>query len=435
MVATAALVEPGEPVTIGGPIPNYTCYVVDEALNLLDRGQEGELLIGGPGVAAGYLKRDELTREKFIANPFRAEGHDRVLYRSGDAVVLDPIGNIQFRGRIDDQVKLRGFRIELGEIEAKLVEHPGVKQAAVVLRQDDGLDQLVGFVVAQGPAAIDPLVLRAALRDTLPPYMVPSRFEAVETLPRLPSGKVDRNRLKKVALTARTAEAQEEPRTATEASLLAAAKAVLPSQSMPLDADFFTDLGGHSLLAARFVSVVRQDPALSGITLQDMYRARSLRAISAVLDQRKPLIPSEAVDLRFTAPPLRRRFFCGLAQAAGFAADPLALHCPVARCLRQLHAVVGERREPFRGSRLARRHLYGDQYPDHSVRHRVEMGDLGSHEAGAIPALGRVLLSLVAGAAHHGPDPSQVVSGFARHAPLHDRHGGQGRHGRHHRRP
>ncbi len=227
-------------------------------------------------------------------------------------------------------MKLRGFRIELGEIEAKLVEHPGVQQAAVVLRQDDGLDQLVGFVVAQGPAAIDPLVLRAALRDTLPPYMVPSRFEAVETLPRLPSGKVDRNRLKKVALTARTAEAQEEPRTATEASLLAAAKAVLPSQSMPLDADFFTDLGGHSLLAARFVSVVRQDPALSGITLQDMYRARSLRAISAVLDQRKPLVPSEAVDLRFTAPPLRRRFLCGLAQAAAL---PLILSLSTAQWL------------------------------------------------------------------------------------------------------
>ncbi len=96
VVATAALVEPGEPVTIGGPIPNYTCYVVDDALNLLDRGQEGELLIGGPGVAAGYLNRDALTREKFIANPFRTGGIDPVLYRSGDAVALDPSATSSF---------------------------------------------------------------------------------------------------------------------------------------------------------------------------------------------------------------------------------------------------------------------------------------------------------------------------------------------------
>ncbi len=330
VVATAALVEPGEAVTIGGPIPNYTCYVVDDALNLLDRGQEGELLIGGPGVAAGYLNRDALTREKFIANPFRKGGIDPVLYRSGDAVALDPVGNIQFRGRIDDQVKLRGFRIELGEIETKLVGIAGVHQAAVVLRQDDGLDQLVAFVVAQASATVDPLVLRAALREALPPYMVPSRFEAVEALPRLPSGKVDRNRLKKVALAARAVEAQEDPRNATEASLLAAAKAVLPSQAVPFDADFFTDLGGHSLLAARFVSVVRQDPALSAITLQDMYRARSLRAIAELLDGRRSTIVGEAKDLTFTPPPLRRRFLCGLGQAAAL---PLILSLSTAQWL------------------------------------------------------------------------------------------------------
>ncbi len=330
VVATAALVEPGEPVTIGGPIPNYTCYVVDDALNLLDRGQEGELLIGGPGVAAGYLNRDALTREKFIANPFSTGGVDPVLYRSGDAVALDPIGNIQFRGRIDDQVKLRGFRIELGEIEAKLVDIAGVHQAAVVLRQDDGLDQLVAFVVAQASAVVDPLVLRAKLREALPPYMVPSRFEAVEALPRLPSGKVDRNRLKKVALAARAVEAQEDPRNATEASLLAAAKAVLPSQAIPFDADFFTDLGGHSLLAARFVSVVRQDPQLSGITLQDMYRARSLRAVAELLDGRRSMVAREVKDLTFTPPPLRRRFLCGLGQAAAL---PLILSLSTAQWL------------------------------------------------------------------------------------------------------
>jgi len=120
VVATVAEVRPEEPVAIGHPIPTYTRYVVNEKLKLLPPGLEGELLIGGPGVARGYLQREELTTEKFIANPFQSDGSDPILYRSGDAVVLDETGNLSFRGRIDDQIKIRGFRVELGEIEAVL---------------------------------------------------------------------------------------------------------------------------------------------------------------------------------------------------------------------------------------------------------------------------------------------------------------------------
>ena len=150
VVATVAEVWPKEPVTIGRPIPNYSCYVVDDALNLVGAGVEGELLIGGPGVAKGYLKRDALTAEKFIANPFHSDGSDPVLYRSGDAVVLDENGNLAFRGRIDDQIKIRGFRVELGEIEAALSQAPGVRHAAVALRNENGIDELVAFLTADG---------------------------------------------------------------------------------------------------------------------------------------------------------------------------------------------------------------------------------------------------------------------------------------------
>jgi non-ribosomal peptide synthetase-like protein len=317
VVATVAEVRPGEPVTIGGPIPNYTCYVADENLNLLGPGIEGELLIGGPGVARGYLGRPELTREKFIDNPFADDGSDPVLYRSGDAVVLDRSGAILFRGRIDDQVKIRGFRVELGEIEAKLANMPGVGQAAVVLRTDNGMDQLVAFLVSDGSGDVDPKTLRSGLREQLPAYMVPARFEAMPELPRLPSGKVNRNELKKTSLNspAGSPEEQEDPRTQTEAKLLDAARRVLPPQTIPFDADFFTDLGGHSLLAARFVSVVRETPALAGITLQDVYAARSLRAIGELLDT-KLTHTSTPRDLSFEPPPFYRRFLCGLAQAA-----------------------------------------------------------------------------------------------------------------------
>jgi non-ribosomal peptide synthetase-like protein len=317
VVATVAEVRPDQPVTIGGPIANYTCYVADEASNLLERGVEGELLIGGPGVARGYLKREALTAEKFIANPFDSTGNDPILYRSGDAVAMEEDGKIAFHGRIDDQVKIRGFRVELGEIEAKLSGQPGVHQAAVVLRNDDGLDQLVAFLVADKGETLDAKKLRAALRGVLPPYMVPSRCEMREVLPRLPSGKINRNALKKEPLSAAaaTAEAQEDPETETERVLLEAAQKVLPPQTIPLAADFFMDLGGHSLLAARFVSIVRQTQALARITLQDVYNGRSLRAIAALLDE-KAAESGGPKDLSFTPPPLYRRFLCGMAQAA-----------------------------------------------------------------------------------------------------------------------
>ena len=328
IVATVAELRPGMPVTIGRPMPNYTCYVAGENLELLAPGVEGELLIGGPGVAKGYLRRDRLTREKFISNPYLAqdlanpylaqglaETPDPVLYRSGDAVKIDTNGEISFRGRIDDQVKVRGFRVELGEIETKLAELYGVAQAAVVLRGDNDIEQLVAFVVAGFDAGFDAKVLRNELRQSLPAYMVPARFEQVKSLPKLASGKIDRKSLKQIELTGNDAsEAQEEPRSATEAKLLDAAKRVLPPQAIPFDADFFTDLGGHSLLAARFISAVRETPALAKITLQDVYTARSLRAMAELLD-RKWAHAAAAKDLSFVPPPLLRRFLCGCAQA------------------------------------------------------------------------------------------------------------------------
>jgi non-ribosomal peptide synthetase-like protein len=317
VVATVSEVWPREPVTIGKPIPNYTCYVVNEELELVGPGVEGELLIGGPGVARGYLKRDELTLEKFIANPFSQENGDPVLYRSGDAVVLDHNGNLAFHGRIDDQIKIRGFRVELGEIEASLSNHPAIRHAAVVLRHERGLDELVAFLTLDGEGKPDPQELRARLRETLPPYMVPSRYEFLDTLPKLSSGKVDRKALKLVELTAPAGvdEEQEIPRDATEAKLLEAAKRVLPPGAIPFDADFFTELGGHSLLAARFVGALRETPRLASVTLQDLYTHRTLRALAAHLSAKGELNAAPA-DLSFEAPPLLRRFLCGLAQAA-----------------------------------------------------------------------------------------------------------------------
>lgn len=318
VVATVDEVLPGRPVTIGKPIPNYSCYIVDEAMALRGPGQEGELLIGGPGVAQGYLARPELTAEKFIANPFNPHGPDPILYRSGDAVSLNAEGNIVFHGRIDDQVKIRGFRVELGEIENALVDCDDVAQAAVVVRNDAGIDRLVAFVVPEAESIVVPTTLREELRRRLPAYMIPERFEPVESLPRLISGKTDRKALKAMTLSEVIIAANDEepPQTETEALLLTAARKVLPGRAITFEADFFLDLGGHSLIAAQFISLVRETPSFAGITLQDIYQLRTLRRIGAMLDERFGSIKdAPPPDLSFTPPPRLRRILCGIGQA------------------------------------------------------------------------------------------------------------------------
>ena len=195
VVATASQLRQGEDVTIGSPIPNYSCYVVDTELVPVGPGIEGELLIGGPGVARGYLGRDDLTARKFIANPFKGDGSDPILYRTGDAVEIDAKGRLVFKGRLDDQIKIRGFRVELGEIDTRLSSIPGVSSAATVLLNEEGSDQLVAYLVTK--TEVDAAHVREILQKYLPSYMVPMRLERVNALPRLPSGKVDRNALRK----------------------------------------------------------------------------------------------------------------------------------------------------------------------------------------------------------------------------------------------
>ena len=317
VVATIAELKKGDPVTIGTPIPNYTAYIVDEQLKPVAAGLQGELLIGGPGIAAGYLGRPELTAEKFIPNPFSNSAPDKILYRSGDAVALDDHGRILFQGRIDDQVKVRGFRVELGEIEAAIAEQEGVEHAAVVLRGETGTDRLVAFITALTGQDIHIPDLREALKKRLPPYMVPAAFEVYETLPRLTSGKVDRKTLRTIPLSSIVANVGETDHGANpvEELLIAKAKEIFPGQAIKLDDDFFTDMGGHSLLAAQFISKVRKDSMGQFITLQDMYDARTLRGVSALQIKRGALDETTSEINDKNHPPLMRRFWCGLGQA------------------------------------------------------------------------------------------------------------------------
>ncbi|MEN3296302.1 MAG: hypothetical protein V7642_5555, partial [Burkholderiales bacterium] len=321
--ASMAELRADEPVTIGSPLPNYGLLVIDPAtengLKLLDRGEVGELCITGPGVASGYLGRPDLTADKFLANPWAGNEHHARLYRTGDLARIDPDGRVQCLGRTDDQVKIRGFRVELGEIEAVLARQPGVGTAAVVLRKEDGIEQLIAFIVPEAGATAAGTGLRSALAECLPPYMVPAHFEPLSEMPRLISAKIDRKALKARPLAAPCADAtgSDTPRTPAEEALFTALAGLFPGQPIRRDADFFSDLGGHSLFAARLASALRARPDFAHATVRDIYQHRLIGRIAQALAHRPEPAAPDVADISAPAQPSTlKRWICGAAQAA-----------------------------------------------------------------------------------------------------------------------
>ncbi|WP_339383843.1 non-ribosomal peptide synthetase family protein [Fortiea sp. LEGE XX443] len=246
-------------VPIGKPISNIQTYILDKYLQPVPIGILGELYIGGKGVARGYLNQPELTAEKFIPNPFQ-EG--KKLYKTGDLVRYRSDGNIEILDRVDYQVKIRGFRIELGEIEAKLVQHSVVKDALVIVREDNLNDKrLVAYIVSNHQnseySEITPQ-LRQFLKGSLPEYMIPSIFVLLEKLPLTPNGKVDRRALPIPEQTySQIAANYIAPRTPIEEQLARIWAELLKVQQVGIEDNFF-DLGGHSLLLTQLVFQIRQ---------------------------------------------------------------------------------------------------------------------------------------------------------------------------------
>ena len=254
--ATYPVTHASGTIPIGRPIANTQIYIVDPHLHPVPVGVAGELLIGGDGVVRGYLNRDELTRERFIPDPFSSDPRAR-LYRTGDLARYQRDGNIEFLGRADHQVKVRGYRIELGEIEAILNDHPAVQEAVVIAREDSpGDKRLVAYLVAAGepPSARE---CRERLQEKLPDYMVPSNFVFLRQLPLTPNAKVDRKALPAPEqVEAKTERACEPPENDFERSIATIWKEVLNIQSVGRQDNFF-DLGGHSLHLVRVHSRLR----------------------------------------------------------------------------------------------------------------------------------------------------------------------------------
>ncbi|MFD4658624.1 non-ribosomal peptide synthase/polyketide synthase [Kitasatospora sp. NPDC058444] len=268
--------------TIGAALPHARVYVLDEAMRPQPPGTDGELYLGGEGVARGYLGRPGLTAARFVADPFGAPGAR--LYRTGDRARWTADGQLEFLGRLDRQVKVRGFRIEPGEIEAALRAHPAVDQAVVTVREDEpGHARLVGYATPADPRhAPDPAELRTALAAALPAHLVPAAVVVLAEFPLTPQLKIDQRALpapaRQGAASARTA-----LRTERERALAAVWAEVLGLDAVGAEDDFF-DLGGDSILAARTLARTTERLGVR-LTLRDVFTARTVAALAPLLDQ------------------------------------------------------------------------------------------------------------------------------------------------------
>ncbi|HSF42699.1 MAG TPA: non-ribosomal peptide synthase/polyketide synthase [Thermoanaerobaculia bacterium] len=289
--ATAHRVAAAGRPPIGRPIGNARAYVMDAAGTPVPPGADGELWLGGPGIARGYLHRPDLTAERFVPSPFGSPG-DR-LYRTGDRVRFLPDGTLEFLGRIDNQVKVRGFRIELGEIETALATHSRVDGAVVVAQTEATGDQrLVAFVVPRERSAGLVGELRESLEQTLPAYMIPNHFVLLDHLPLNPSGKVDRKELERWeperdrAARGSAASSEAQPRTLVEELVAGIFTEVLQIERIGVDENFF-DVGGHSLMAIQVVSRVQ---ILFGVELPlgVLFDSPTVALFSARIEELKP---------------------------------------------------------------------------------------------------------------------------------------------------
>jgi acyl-coenzyme A synthetase/AMP-(fatty) acid ligase len=238
---------------IGVPIPDLSLYLLDEHLNPVPPGVPAEICVGGAGVARGYLNRPELTRERFLEDPFSREPGAK-LYRSGDLARRTWSGELEYLGRIDQQVKIRGFRVELGEIESALNRHSGIRESVVLAQETENADKRLVAYFVPVQAVPETAELREHLRRFLPEYMVPSVFMGLAALPLTANGKVDRRALPAPALQLPSGGAHSvPPRNPAERLIADIWCKVLEREAVGVEENFF-HLGGHSLLGTQVIS-------------------------------------------------------------------------------------------------------------------------------------------------------------------------------------
>jgi amino acid adenylation domain-containing protein len=288
VVATSGTIHTGESSdelpSIGRPIEGTQVYIVDEELNPVPSGTAGELLIGGAGIARGYLGLPELTREKFVPDPFSNDEEAR-LYRTGDLARFLPDGRIAFMGRMDEQIKIRGHRIEPQEISAVLDRHPDI-QASCVSAYSDHLQEkrLVAYVVPANETRLSPSELRKFVGQYLPDYMVPSTFVQIAQLPRSSHGKLDRAALPEpTTANVLDDDSFETPQSQIEKSLAVFLTSLLGVARVGKDDNFF-DLGGHSLMGAQLIAKISNTFGVE-LSLRSLFDHPTVGEVSAEIER------------------------------------------------------------------------------------------------------------------------------------------------------
>jgi amino acid adenylation domain-containing protein len=288
------------PTTIGRPIANTQVYILDPQRHIQPIGVPGELYIGGDGLARGYLNRPELTKGKFVDNPFEPGSR---MYRTGDRARWLPNGNIQYLGRVDTQVKIRGFRIEIGEIEVRLGEQAGIQDCAIVAQGEGAAKQLVAFYRAKETTPDHVVLLptkelKAHLLQTLPEFMVPVAFVSLPAIPLNPNGKVDRRALMAMEATIGSGQGYVAPRNDTEERVVAMWAEVLnrAPESIGVNDNFF-EMGGHSLLATQLISRFQTQMGVD-LPLKTVFDQTSVARQAACIDkaEQSRMPPIVAVD-------------------------------------------------------------------------------------------------------------------------------------------
>ncbi|MDZ8261481.1 amino acid adenylation domain-containing protein [Nostoc sp. ChiQUE01b] len=303
-------------IPIGKPLANLNLYILDEQMKLLPIGAPGEICVSGIGVGAGYWKNEEKTKLSFVPNPFTdftdaskklPANRADLIYKTGDLGRWLPDGNIEFLGRIDHQVKIRGFRVELGEIETFLLQHEAVREAVVVVREDDpGDKRLVAYFVPKSEFDRDTLAsselvqqLRDFLQEKLPGHMLPSAIVQLEALPLAPSGKVDRGALPVPSFKNESELGFVAPRTPTEQIVADIWGQVLKQEHIGIHDNFF-DLGGHSLLATQVISRLREAFKIE-LPLRSLFESPTVAQLVENIEkmltvQQLQLVPTNGLD-------------------------------------------------------------------------------------------------------------------------------------------
>ncbi len=278
VTVTRTRVVANRPVTIGRPVSGNQAWVLDDDLLIVERGVQGELCISGAGVTRGYLNRQDLTDQKFIEHPVCGR-----IYRTGDLVSVDENGDLLYHGRIDLQVKIRGYRIELGDVEHGLKHCKNVLDAVCSTQEISGVKVLTAYLILQKNAVLDTKKIQEELIKFLPTYMVPQYYMCVEKLPTLStSGKLDRKKLPLIEMASAHILAQEfvPPATELEKILANTISSVLKIETpISIESNFF-EIGGDSLRAATVISILRENPLTSAVTVRELYLMPTVKLLA-----------------------------------------------------------------------------------------------------------------------------------------------------------